>query len=243
MSKRKNYDKRRVIERVVPPRIRELCPNEKLYFKDNTFYFVCILDKDTYPDTAILTREFYNHRPMFQHIGIKEIVHTIKKFLTTNSEKRDTVANMVEELCQLPEAEIENITYIIEAIFDKYKNIMKPVCETYKICYLLPTTCRALDIRRYKEKPTIINRSDFVPRIVRYARGAITEEDALKLDVWQEKVLPSIGPTDTVKKLSVVPVREHEKELTSDRYINKKGEIIKVEHYLRMQKHIEKSVF
>jgi hypothetical protein len=240
MSKRKNYDKRRVIERIVPPRIRELCPNEKLYFEDNTFYFICILDKDTYPDTAVLTREFYNRRPMFEHIGIKEIVHIIKTFLVVNTDKRDIVADMVEELCQLPEMKIENMTYIIEVIFDKYTNLLKPVCETYKTCYLLPTTCRALDIRRYRGKPTIINRSDFVLRIVRYSRGTITEEEALKLDVWQEKVLPSIGPTDTVKKLSVVPVREHEKELISDRYTHKKGEIIKVDHYLRMQKHVEK---
>lgn len=240
MSKRKDYDKRRVVERIVPPRIRELCPNEKFYFDDNTFYFICILDKDAYPDTAILTREFYNRRPMFEHIGIKEIVYTIKQFLAYNTEKRDTVADMVEELCQLPEMKIENMTYIIEAIFDKYKNILKPINEMYKICYLLPTTCHALDIRIYKGKPTVIKRTDFVIRIFRYAKGLITEEEALRLDVWQEKVLPSIGPTDTVKKLSVNPVREHEKELTSDRYTNKKGEIIKVDHYLRMQKHIER---
>lgn len=240
MSKRKNYDKSKVLERVVPPRIRELCPNEKLYFTDNTFYFICVLDKDTYPDTAILTREFYNYRPMFEHIGVKEIVYTIKKFLVTNAERRDVVADMFEELCQLPEIEIESVKSMIEAIFDKYKNTLKPICETYKICYLLPTTCRALYIRVYKGKPTIINKADFVIRIVRYARGLITEEDALKTNVWQEKVLPSIGPTETVKKLIVVPVKPYEKELSDDRYTNKKGETIKVDHYLRMQKQIER---
>lgn len=240
MSKRKNYDKSKVVERIVPPRIRELCPNEKFYFTDNTFYFICKLDEDTYPDTAILTREFYNRKPMFEHIGIKEIKDAVKKFLAINTEKRYIVADMVEELCQLPEMKIEKMTNMIESIFNKYKDILKPICETYKLCYLIPTTCRALDIRMYKGKPTVINRSDFVIRIVRYARGLITEEEVLKLDVWQEKVLPSIGPTDTVVKLSVLPVREYEKELTSDRYTNKKGETIKVNHYIRMQKRVEK---
>lgn len=240
MSKYKDYNKNKVLERIIPPRIRELCPNEKFYFKDNTFYFICILDKDTYPDTAVLTREFYNGRPMFKHIGIIEIKDMVKDFLAINTENKDIVADMIEELCQLPEMKIEDIANMIEAIFDKYKDMLRPKCETYKLCYLLPTTCRALDIRWHKGKPSVIKRSDFVIRIVRYARDLITEEDVLKLDVWQEKVLPSIGPTDTVKKLYVVPVREHEKELTSDRYINKKGEIIKVDHYLRMQKQIEK---
>jgi len=240
MSKYKNYDKNKVLERAVPPRLRELCPNEKFYFTDNTFYFICILDEDAYPDTAILTREFYNGRPMFKHIGIREIKDMVKSFLNTNTEKRDIAANMIEELCQLPEMKIENMTNMIEAIFGKYKETLKPMCETYKLCYLLPTTCRALDIRTYKGKPTIINRSDFVIRIVRYARGLITEEDVLKLDVWQDKVLPSIDPTDTVVKLSAVPVGEHEKELTSDRYTYKKGETIKVGRYIRMQKRVEK---
>lgn len=240
MSKYKNYDKSKVLERAVPPRLRELCPKEKFCFADNTFYFVCILDEDAYPDTAMLTREFYNGRPMFKHLGIIEIKDIVKSFLATNTEKRDIAANMIEELCQLPEMKIEDMTSIIEAIFDKYKDTLKPICETYKLCYLLPTTCRALDIREYKRKPTVIKRADFVVRIVRYARNLITEEDVLKLNVWQEKVLPSIDPTDTVIKLSAVPVGEHEKELTSDRYTNKKGETIKVGRYIRMQKQVEK---
>lgn len=240
MGKYRGYDKNKVLERAVPPRIRELCPNEKFYFTDNTFYFVCILDKNNYPDTAMLTREFYNGRPMFKHIGIREIKDIVKNFLVTNTEKRDIAADMIEELCQLPEMKIEYMTNMLEVIFDKYKDTLKPVCETYKLCYLLPTTCRALDIRRYKGKPTVINRSDFVIRIVKFARGLISEEDVLRLDVWQEKVLPSIAPTDTVIRLSAVSVGEHEKELTADRYTKKKGEIIKVDRYLRMQKYIER---
>ncbi len=111
---------------------------------------------------------------------------------------------------------------------------------TFWFSSLLPTICRALDLRIYKGKPTVIKRSDFVIRIVRYARGLITEEEVLKWDIWQEKILPSIGPTDTIVKLSALPVGEHEKELTSDRYTNKKGETIKVGRYIRMQKQIEK---
>jgi hypothetical protein len=241
MSKRKNYDKSRVIERIVPPRLRELCPNEKFYFKDNTFYFICKLDENTYPDTAVVTKEYYN-KPMFEHIGIREIVDIVKKFLKTNMEERDKITNMVEELCQLPDMEINNMINIIEAIFDKYKNILKPICDTYKLCYLLPTTCRTLDIRRYEGKETILNRTDFVIRIVKYTKGDITEEEALRLDVWYNKILPSISPTDTVKKISCIPVKEYDKKLTSDRFINKKGETIKVGRYLRMQKKIEKSI-
>lgn len=176
---------------------------------------------------------------MFKHIGIVEIKDIVKKFLDDNADKRDMAADMIEELCQLPEMNIEYMTDMIETIFGRYEGVLRPVCDTYKLCYLLPTTCRALDIRRYKGRPTVINRSDFVIRIVRYARGLISEEDVLRLDVWREKVLPSIGPADTVVKLSAVSVGEHEKELTADRYTKKKGETIKIGRYVRMQKCVD----
>lgn len=239
MGKRKNYEKGRVIERVTLSKIREICPDEKVYDADNVFYFICRLNDETYPDVAIIIKEFYD-RYMFEHIGRKEIVDMVEKFLKSNNEEREQVAKMVKELCLLPDMEINDIMIrYIDEIFERYKSL-KPVCDRYKLCYLLPTTCRALDLRRYKGKPTIINRTDFVIRIVKYAKGDITKEEALKLDVWYEKILPSIGPTDTVKEISAVPVREHEKLLSSERFTNKKGDKITVDDYIRMQKNIEK---
>ncbi len=154
MSKYKNYDKNKVLERVIPLRLRELCPNEKFYFKDNTFYFVCILDEDAYPDTAILTREFYNGRPMFKHIGTREIKDMVKNFLATNTEKRDIAANMIEELCQLPEIKIEYLTNMIELIFETYKDMLKSNCETYKLCYLIMIQAKIINPKVFENLPT-----------------------------------------------------------------------------------------
>lgn len=236
MSKRINYDKKLIMERTVPPNIRVICPNEKFYYNDNTFYLICKLDQETYPDTAIIIKKFYN-RYMFEHIGRQDAINTLEKFIELNIDKREEIAKMLEEIARLPELKIEELIDDIEVIYRNYKDILIPTCDLYKLIYMYATQNRALDIRRYKGEPTKIKRSDFICKSIKFTRGEITKEDALLLDVWY-KLLKTIDPTDRIEKVTCIPVKEYDKTLKSEKFVNRQGDTIHVKPYTKMTKKV-----
>ncbi len=246
----KNFDEKRIMEKIKAPNIRQICPNEELYFanrhtkqqsavysqttatccpkaeycSDDTLYILYKSNDLTYPDVGKVITKFYN-RPVVEHIWGKEVLNNIEKFLKINCREKDKAIKLIEELCNMPNVD----TIKIEDIFNIHKNILKPTCQLYKMCYYLPTEMHMLDIRYYNGEPTRINRSCMMYGIIGFAKGKLTKEQAL--NIWRV-ILDGIDPTDTIENIECTLVPEHTRNLKADRY-HKKGEI-KVDSYAKL---------
>lgn len=221
----KNFDEKRIMERINAPKIRQICPDEELYFGDETLYILYKSNDLTYPDVGKVTTKFYRDRPIVEHIWGKEVLNNIEKFLKINCREKDKAIKLIEELCGLSNVD----TIKIEEIFDRHKNILKPICQLYKMCYYLPTEMHMLDIRYYNGEPTRINRSCMMYGIIGFTKGKLTKDQAL--DIWR-MILDGLDPTETIENIECVIVSEHTRNLKADRY-HKKGEI-KVDSYAKL---------
>lgn len=216
---------------VIVPRIKEFCPGEEIYLdniyeEQNILYVLYKIDNDTYPDVGKITTEWYG-KPRFQYYWGRDAINNLEKFLNANIKERDNLVRLIEDLGQLPFAiEIE-----VENIFEKYRKILFPTCDLYKLCYYLPTMFFALDIRVYKGKPTFIGRSFMYYGIAGFLMGKLTKEEAM--NIWK-KVVQNLEPGDIIEKITAIPVRDHYKFLKDERFINKKNEYISVTHHLRL---------
>lgn len=236
MFSRKLFDRSRIIERVNPPRIKEICFNEELY--EGALYLIYKFKDNIYPDVGNITTKFYGkNKPRIERLWAVESLNSLDRFIQSNHNDRDTVAILIEELSMLPEIKVNELVKEIEDIFERYKNILRPTCELYKMCYYWASVCRAADIRIYKGRPTIIKRSFTVYGSIGYILGKFTKGQAL--DIWSEKFANNLSG-EWIKEFKCIPVREHFKELSDERFIHKKGEKIHVHHHLRLIKELEK---
>lgn len=204
------------------------CPNEKLYFIDNTVYILYKSNDDTYPDIGRMTTKYYNKHMIECYWGT-DTMDGLGTFSRFNFKEEDNLVKFVEELAILQDIEENKI----EEIFQRYKNALHPVCELYKLCYYLPTLFYALDIRMYKGKPTRINRSFMMPGIINFLKGKMTKDEALH--IWNN-IAGELEQGETVERFTCTIVEKHQRELKSDRFTNKQGKTIPVDDHPRITK-------
>jgi hypothetical protein len=225
MPTRKNsYDIRKVMGRTRAINIEQFCPGEYIHFKDKTLYMLYKGNDLTFPDVAKIIRkkDFYN-RPILECYQGSDTANNIQRFRDNNIGKEEVFVKLIEELS---EKDMDNNK--IEEIFGRYKKTLKPVCGLYKLCHYWPTLRIALDVRVYNGKPTVIHSSLVVRDTVAFIRRQITKEQLNNR--WPE-VLERVGIGTTITDVKYVSVPEHERELTSDVFVNKKDQIIPVRSY------------
>lgn len=225
IGREKKFDENRIMERIKAPRIMQICPNEEIYLGNNILYILYRSNDLTYPDVGKVTTKFYPNRPIVEHIWGREVLNNLERFMRMNCPEKDKVVKLIEELCELPDVDVNKI----EDIFDRYKNILKPACELYKTCYYIPTEMHMLDIRYYNGQPTRINRSCMKFGIIGFVKEKLTKDQAL--NIWR-MILEELDPTDTIEKITCTLVEGHTRNLKADRY-HKKGEI-KVDSYPKL---------
>jgi hypothetical protein len=226
----KRFYENRVIERVKIPRMKEICPNEKMYFRDGTVFMLYKVLNDTYPDIVEITEDFRDiyKRPMIKcYVANRDTEAIIDNMILSNVGKRENIAELMRELSKLDK--IDNSK--IDEIFDKYKSILGPVCQLYRFCYYWVALCVSLDIRIFENKPTVIHRSLAVRDGIAYARGEMTKEEYGKS--WSE-IIDRVGPTETITDMKCIHVEGYEKDLTSDVFTHKKGQTVPVRPHERI---------
>lgn len=226
MANMKTFDKKRVMEYIEIPRIEELCPNEQLYFIDKTFYIIYKANDITYPNVGKMVVGPYG-KPMILVFNGIDIINDLETFVGLDIRKKKNVVNLVRELSMLSDIEENKI----EKIFEKYINVLIPMCNLYKLCYLIPTMFHALDIRYYKGRQSCFGKALTVLSINQWLNGEIEKKEIF--NVWPQ-ILSSIDPSETVRNVSCIHVRGHDRELKSDRFINKKGHTISVRPHVKL---------
>lgn len=223
----KRFYTNRVIERVKIPRMKEICPKEKVYFRDGTVFMLYKVREDIYPDIVEITdelRDVYKYPMIKCYMSNKDTADIIENLILSNINERENLAELMRELSKLDKVDNSKI----DEIFEKYKSILVPICGLYRFCYYWVALCVALDIRTFENKPTVIHRSLAVRDGIAYARGQITKEEYGKS--WPE-MRDRVGPTETITDIKCVPIDEYEKELKSDVFTHKKGQTVKVKSH------------
>lgn len=224
MAKRQNdYDIGRVMGYIRIPKIKQFCPDEYIHHEEEKiFYMLYKTNDDTYPDVAKMIKDFYD-RPMLEYYQGSDTAYSIERFRDFNIGKEEILARLIEELSE------EDISYNkAEEIFNRYKGTLKPICALFKLCHYWPILCIALNIRVYKGKPTVIHKGPVVRDIVAFIRRQITKEQLYNR--WPE-IIERVGIGTTITNVVYIPVDKHKKKLTSDRFVNKKDQIISVRPY------------
>lgn len=236
-----SFEENRVKKCVRIPRLKDICPKEKSYYRDGTFYIIYKDDDKTYPNVGEIDEKFsklYRKVMIKCYIARRDTLIIIENIIFHNIDKRESFANLVEELSELHNTENKKIEDVkieydkIEEIYEKYKNILVPVCDLYKFCYYWITLCIALDFRVVDNKETVIHRSLIVKDAIAYIREQIKREDYC--ESWED-VKEKVDPSKMITDIKYIPVKGHEKDLSSDRFINKKGKKIQVEPHGRLK--------
>ena len=224
MPATKRFHGDRVIRRVEIPRIKEFCPNQKIYLKNNTIFMIYRVLDHAYPDIVEITENFLHiyDDPMIKcYVSNKDTADIIEKLIASNINERENLGEMIKELSLIKDLDNKKI----DDVYEKYKNILGPACLLYKFCYYWVALCVALDIRIFKGVLTVIHRSLAVRDGIAYAKGSISKEEYGKS--WEE-MRERVGPTETITDMKYVPVEGYVKELTSDVFTHKKGQTIPV---------------
>ncbi len=211
------FDDKRVLKKISIPRLKEICPNDKCYYSDKTFYLIYKNNDKVFPNPSEIERYFSEKRRKIYikcYIGREDTLVIINKLLCHNIKRRKDFANLVEELSLLHDTKNKRIQDVviefdkIEAIYEKYNDILKPNNILYKFCYYWITLCIALDFREIDGKPTVIHRSLIVKDGIAYLREQIRREDFG--NSWND-VIERVGPTKTVTDINYYPVKEYER--------------------------------
>lgn len=243
-----NFDTHRVWKYVEIPKIKEICPKEKLAFKNNNTVYMIYKDDDlTYPSIGEIdfTLSEYYHKPMIKcYIAKTDTADMLENLLSLN-EKREDLEILIVELSKLhiiDHSKIKNLEDYIKnlkidhdkifEIFERYKNILAPTCAVYKFCYYWVILCIVLDIRTYKGKPTVIHRSLVVRDANNFIKGKITKKEYCTS--WDD-VKDSIDPSKFITDIKYIPVKGYPKLLRSDRFVNKKDQNIQVKPHGRIK--------
>ena len=171
-----NFDEKRVLKLIRIPKLKDICPKEKSYYSNGTFFIIYKNNDKTYPNVGEIDGKFSKlcHKVMIKcYIARRDTLIIIENIIFHNIDKRESIANLVEELSELHNTENKKIEDVkieydkIEAIYEKYKNILVPACDLYKFCYYWITLCIALDFRVVDGKETVIHRSLIVKDAIR----------------------------------------------------------------------------
>lgn len=236
-----SFDQKRIVKQIRIPKLKEICPKEKSYYRDNTFFIIYNNNDKTYPNVAEidgdLSKTFHNVK-IKCYTASRDTLDQIESVMFHNMDKRAIFANLVEELSKLhnttnKKIEDVNIEYDkIEEIYEKYKNILANPCGLYKFCYYWIALCIALDFRVVDGKPTVIHRSLIVKDVLAYLREQMKREDYC--NSWDD-VKEKVDPSKMITNIEYIPVKPYEKELNSDRFVNKKGKKIQVEAHGKLK--------
>lgn len=217
MTKTVCFEESRVFNKVIIPNLKSICPKEKSYYSDGTFFIICKNDDKVFPNVCMIDghlSELYRKTMIKCYISARDSVTIIESILFPNIEKREIFASMVEELSALHDTEGKKLEDVvieydkIEEIYGRYKDHLKPVCNLYIFCYYWPCLCIALDFREIEGKPTVIHRSLIVKDALALVRQQIRREDYC--DSWddvKEKAGPSEMITD-IKHYTVTGTKE-----------------------------------
>lgn len=230
----------RIKKQISIPRLKEICPKEKCFYSDGTFYIIYKDDDKTYPNVGEIDEDFchtYKKYMIKCYISREDTLLIIENILFSNIHKREAFATLVEELSKLHDMKgkiIEDVKIEydkIEYIYRKYGNMLVHDCDVYKFCYYWISLCIALDFRVSKGSPTVIHRAPIVRDAIAYIRGQIKREEYGR--DWDE-IKERVDPTKMIINVEWSPVKGHERELTSDRFTHKKGEKVPVEAHGRL---------
>lgn len=245
MTQTINFEENRVAKRIPIPRLKDICPKEKSYYSDGTFFIIYKDDDRTYPNVGEIDGDIsklYRKVMIKCYIARRDTLNIIDNMLFPNIDKRENFATLVEELSKLHDTENKKIEDVkieygkIEELYEKYKDILMPVCDLYKFCYYWTSLCIALDFRVSDGKPTVIHRSLIVKDAIALIREQIKREDYGKS--WDD-VKERVDPTKMITNIKYVPVKGYEKDLKSERFVNKKGDKIPVEPHGRLKITVE----
>jgi len=226
------FEKHRVLKNIQIPKLKEICPKEKSYYSNGTFYMIYKDDDNTFPNIGEIDEKFskiYRNVRIRCYPAKRDTLYMIEKIMFTNIEKRAIFADLVEELSKLHNTENNKIKEVkiehdkIEEIYNRYKENFSNHCTFYKFCYYWCGLCIALDFRIFKGRHTVIKRSLIVKDALTYLREQIKREKFG--DSWDD-VVKKIDPSERITDIKNIYVRRHEK--------NKNGKKIKVEPHVRL---------
>lgn len=234
MTKTIRFEESRVFNKVIIPNLKSICPKEKSYYSDGTFFIIYNNDDKVFPNVCRIDEKLsklYHKKMVKCYISARDSVTIIESILFPNIEKREIFASMVEELSALHDTKGKNIKDIvieydkIEEIYGKYKAHLKPACNLYIFSYYWPSLCIALDFRRINGIPTVIHRSLIVKDALALIRQQIRREDYC--DSWDD-VKEKAGPADMITNIEYTPVTGYER-------VDKYGRKIQVEPHGRLK--------
>ncbi len=226
------FEIHRVLKNIQIPKLKEICPKEKSYYSNGTFYMIYKDDDNTFPSIGEIDEKFskiYGSIRISCYIAKRDTLDIIEKIIFPNIEKRAILANLVEELSKLHNTENKKIKDVkiehdkIEEIYNRYKENFSNPCMLYKFCYYWCALCIALDFRVYKGKHTVIKRSLIVKDTLAYLREQIKREKFC--DSWGD-VVEKIDPSERIVDIKNIYVKGHEK--------HKNGKTIIVEPHVRL---------
>lgn len=240
-----NFEDKRVLKRIKMPRLKEICPDEKCYYSDGTYYIIFDNAGNAHPNVAEIdgVMSYERHKPMVKcYLRSEDSLKIIENILFPNIDKREIFAQLVLELSELHNTKNKKIGEVeieyerIEKIYDKYKKLLVNPSDLYIFCYYWITLCIALDYRKIEnkkteDKSTVIGRSLIVKDAVAVIRQQIKREDFGKS--WPE-VVARVEPGETITSIDYKPVKGYEKRLNANRFVNKKGKKISVEPCVKL---------
>ncbi len=226
------FEPHRVLINIQIPKLKEICPKEKLYYRNGTFYMIYKNKGRTFPSIGEIdgeTSEVYKSPRIKCYLSTRDTLDIIEEVMFPNIEKRALLADLIEELSKLHNTENKEIKDVkiehdkIEEIYNKYKEHFSNRCKLYKLCYYWCGLCLALDFRVFEGKPTVIKRSLIVKDTLAYLREQIKREKFG--DSWSD-VVEKIDPSERIIDIKNIYVRGHEK--------HKNGKTIIVEPHVRL---------
>lgn len=239
-----NFEDKRVLKLIKLPRFSEICPGERCYYTNKTFYVIYDNKGNAHPNVAEIDGFFSDLRRKVMikcYLGKKDSLKIVESILFPNIENREYVANLVLELSELHDTQNKTIQEVvieydkIEKIYEKYKDIITPSSSLYKFCYYWAILCICLDFReienkRIGDKRTVIGRSLVVKDMLAIIRSQMKRENFC--ESWPQVMERVKGKI--VKRITYNPVGKYKKKLSSDRFVNKKGDIVSVEPHGRL---------
>ena len=233
MTQPKIFELRRLLKQIKLPKLGEICPKDRCYYTDGTFYIIYKDDNKTYPSVGEIDgywSDYYKRTMIKCYLSNRDTLRFVENILFPNIEKRYDFANLVEELSKLHDTKNKKIEEVkieydkIEDLYKRYKEILIPSCTLYKFCYYWSGLVISLDFRYYNGIPTVIHRSLMVKDTLAYLREQLKREDYGK--AWDD-VKKRVEPHEMISNIEYVPVRPYDK-------VNKNGETISVPAHGRL---------
>jgi hypothetical protein len=262
MGSNVKYNEKIIWKFVEAVKIKEACPGKNFGFKNNKMYMIVKNDNYTYPSVGEINpvlggryspvglNKQYKPKIFIRcHLGSKETADFLEFLKLKNEDNKKELAALVRDLSALNIVSLDEFTtnldnleeFVrnikieyrkIEDIAEKYGKILKPKCEVYRFCYYWVTLCICLDIRIYKGIPTFIHRGPTVEDAAQFIKDEISKD---RYCTRWEKIKNGIYLNERITDVKYEPVKGHQKLLSSDKFVNKKGQEIEVSPYGRLK--------